>query len=332
MHLRNVELFCDVVTRRSFSEAAKANNVSQSAASQAVHMLEKRLGLSLIDRSKRPFELTPAGEVYFDGCRDLLDSFRTIEDSILSMADKVTGRVRVAAIYSVGLLQMDIYVRRFREQFPDAELSLEYLHPDEVYSRIQNDDADLGLVSFPKDGGEFASIDWKNQKMVAIVATDHRLADHRSISTEQLNGEDFVGFRRELTIGRQVNRWLRNAGIVVRIVHEFDTVENIKRAVEIGSGIAILPAPTVRREVESGSLVAIPVDGVDWYRPLGVIHRRHKRLSTAARKFVDLLLDDVEVFDKPIADIGGQTPGRATTPSNGHGNTDRNTITQQTKK
>ena len=68
MHLRNVEIFCDVVVRRSFSKAADAHNVSQSSASQAVHMLEKRLGSRLIDRSKRPFELTPAGQVYFDGC------------------------------------------------------------------------------------------------------------------------------------------------------------------------------------------------------------------------------------------------------------------------
>ena len=115
MHLRNVEIFCDVVTHGSFSKAAEAHEVSQSSASQAVHMLERRLGCKLIDRSKRPFELTPAGQIYYDGCRKILESFRHVEDRVQQMRNKVIGRVRMAAIYSVGLLQMDAYAKRVQD-------------------------------------------------------------------------------------------------------------------------------------------------------------------------------------------------------------------------
>src|SRR5262245_10145228 len=100
MHLRFVEVFCDVAQRRSFSKGAAAQNVSQSSASQAVSLLEKRLGTKLIDRSKRPLELTPAGRLYYDGCRDLLNRFRDIEDRVRRTQDRVAGTVRVAAIYS----------------------------------------------------------------------------------------------------------------------------------------------------------------------------------------------------------------------------------------
>src|SRR3989304_4379047 len=158
MHLRNVEIFCEVVSRGSFSKAADAHNVSQSSASQAVHMLEKRLGCRLIDRSKRPFELTPPGQIYYEGCRKILEDFRDIEDRVQQVRNKVVGRVRVAAIYSVGLLQMDAYVRRDESLYPDATLELEYLHPDDVHARVVNDEAALGLVSLPRGGGGCSGI------------------------------------------------------------------------------------------------------------------------------------------------------------------------------
>ncbi len=298
MHLRNVEIFCEVVARGSFSKAADAHNVSQSSASQAVHQLEKRLGCQLIDRSKRPLELTPAGQVYYDGCRKILESFRNVEDRVQQMRNKVVGRVRVAAIYSVGLLQMDSYVKRFESHFPDATLQIEYLHPDDVYTRVVNEEVDLGLVSFPRDGGEISCIPWQEQEMVIVVPPDHHFAGRDSVSVDELDGEDFVGFTPELTIRRQVDRWLKQARVSVNIVHVFDNVENIKRAVEIGSGIALLPAPTVRREVEAGLLEIVPVEGVKWFRPLGIVHKRNRTLTTAANKLVELLHEDPDTFQK----------------------------------
>jgi DNA-binding transcriptional LysR family regulator len=299
MHLRNVEIFCDVVSHGSFSKAAEAHEVSQSSASQAVNMLERRLGCKLIDRSKRPFELTPAGQIYYDGCRKILESFRHVEDRVQQMRNKVIGRVRMAAIYSVGLLQMDAYAKRYKALYPDVVLELEYLHPDAVYSRVLNDEADLGIVSFPRVGGEIASIAWQNQEMVLVVPPGHRHAagphfEEPSIPVQALDGETFVGFTSELTIRKQIDRWFKQERISVDLVHVFDNVENIKRAVEIGSGVALLPAPTVRREVEAGQLHAVHVEGVAWQRPLGIVHRRNRTLTNPARKLVELLGDRLE--------------------------------------
>jgi DNA-binding transcriptional LysR family regulator len=296
MHLRNVEIFCDVVTHGSFSKAAIENQVSQSSASQAVHMLEKRLGCRLIDRSKRPFELTAAGQIYYDGCRKILESFRHVEDRVQQMRNKVIGRVRLAAIYSVGLLQMDTYAKRYKTLFPDVVLQLEYLHPDEVYSRVLNDESDLGIVSYPRTGNEIASVPWQNQVIVLAVPRGHRYAGRPSVTPKELNGETFVGFTSELTIRKQIDRWFKQAGISVDFVHLFDNVENIKRAVEIGSGIALLPAPTVRREAETGSLFAVPIEGSPWHRPLGIIHRRNRTLTNPARKLVELLRESPELI------------------------------------
>ena len=147
LQLRDLELFCEVASLHSFSKAAKALGISQPVASETVKALEDRLGTPLVNRAKRPLELTLAGEIYFSGCRELLESFRQLEDRILQLRDKVVGPVRVAAIYSVGLLQMDCYVKQFEHLYPDAALELRYLHPSEVLECVLNDEADLGLVS-----------------------------------------------------------------------------------------------------------------------------------------------------------------------------------------
>ena len=313
MPLRTVELFCDVVALRSFSKAASERAVTQSSVSQSIAALEKRLAVQLIDRGKRPFELTPAGVVYHEGCRALLDEYRKLEDRVRQMVDKVVGKVRIAAIYSVGLSEMDRYVAKFREQFPEVELRIDYLHPDEVYRRVSADEADLGLVSFPKEGGEFTAQEWQQQPMVLVVPPDHKLVDEgreqSGVSVQALEGEDFVCFTEELKIRRQIDRWFKGEKISVNVVHSFDNIENIKRTVEIGSGVSILPEPTVRREVDAGTLVALQLKDVAWHRPIGVIHRRNKTLSTAASKFKELLKAPVDSLP-PVDRSNGHKNGR----------------------
>jgi len=293
VHLRNVEIFCDTVVHRSFSKAAEARGISQPAVSQAIQQLEERLGLTLIDRSKRPLELTPAGRVYYDGCRKLLDDFHDVEQRVQQLNGRVIGRVRIAAIYSIGLLQMAEYVQEFESRYPEVDLRVDYLHPDEVYSRVRRDEADFGLVSFPRDGGDVASIPWQHQEMGLVVPPRHPLAGQAIRKLADLQGARFVGFTPDLTIRRETDRLLKKHRVSVELVHEFDNVENIKRAVEIGAGAAILPLASVRREIEGGLLVAVHFQDVQFIRPLGIIHKRHKHLSMTAERFVQLLCEEL---------------------------------------
>jgi len=93
----------------------------------------------------------------------------------------------------------------------------------------------------------------------------------------------------ELKICQQIKRWLRDTAVRVNVAHTFDNIENVKRAIEAGAGISLLPRPTVAREVALGTLKAIPLEGVHWERPLGIVHRRHKQFSLAAKRFVEML-------------------------------------------
>ncbi len=151
MQLESLKIFCDVVRWSSFSRGAEENGISQSSASQAVHQLEARLGVKLIDRSKRPLVPTPQGKIYYEGCKELVERYLELENRVKALGDEdaVVGTVGVAAIYSVGLHHMSQYVKIFETRHPRASVRLEYLHPSRVLDRSdqRRGRAGPGLVS-----------------------------------------------------------------------------------------------------------------------------------------------------------------------------------------
>ncbi len=292
-----MKIFCDVVRQRSFSRGASAAGITQSAASQAVLQIEKRLGVRLIDRSKRPLELTPEGRVYYEGCRDLVERYAALEARTKSFQADVAGRLIVASIYSVGLYDMQRYVHEFQARWPSGTIRLDYTHPDKVCERVLNDEADLGLISCPRAPREFIAVPWRDEPMVLVCHPGHPFVRQGRIHLSQLQGENFVAFDSDLAVRRHVDRYLRESKVHVHVVMEFDNIEAIKRGVEIGAGVSILPEPTVRREVETGALMVVPVDGLELVRPLCIIRRRGKVLTPVMTGFIEMLTSPNGVAD-----------------------------------
>lgn len=293
MHLRSLKVFCDVVGRRSFSRAAAENDMSQSGASQIVNHLEEHLGVKLIDRSKRPFVLTPEGEVYYDGCRKIVQRYFALEEEVRTFHEEVSGRVSVASIYSVGLSHMNRFVQNFLRLYPKANVRVQYEHPDRVYELVENDQIDLGLVSYPRSSRTITATTWREEPMVLVCAPEHPLARQQTVRPEDLHGQEMITFDANLEIRHAIDGALAQRGLEVRVTMEFDNTETIKRAVEINAGVSVLPQPTVDREVAAGTLVARPIVGFSLTRPIGVIQRRGRELGSTARRFMQLLLSPV---------------------------------------
>jgi DNA-binding transcriptional LysR family regulator len=309
MQFESLKIFCDVVRWASFSRGATENGISQSSASQAVHQLEVRLGVKLIDRSKRPLVLTPQGKVYYEGCKELVGRYIELENRVQVQVDehKVIGTVGVASIYSVGMHHMSQYIKTFEEQLPEASVRLEYLHPTRVVERVAEGGADLGLISYPRKWPELTAIPWREETMSLAVHPSHRFAGRETVDIHELDGEAFVAFDSELSIRRAIDRCLRHHDVNVEVVLEFDNIENIKRAVEIPAGVSVLPEPSLAREVREGALAAVRISGQDpkyqLNRPLAIIHRRNDNLDMTASRFLELLTES-EV-DKPAARSSG---------------------------
>jgi len=289
MNIETIRIFCDVVQHQSFSRGAAANNVSQSAATQSVHRMERHFGLQLVDRSKRPFVLTPEGQACYEGFREVLDLYDAIESRVRSLRMEITGVVRVAAIYSVGLHDMSRCMQDFMRQYPKAKVRLEYLRPNKVYDAVMNGEVDLGIVSYPTATPELSVIPLRSERMVIVCPPGHPLTEHEAVTAEQLQGVDVIGFDRDLSIRKEIDRHLRQRSVNVHVAMEFDNIETIKQAVQIGAGVSILPEPTIRDDVLAGTLVGVRLIAPEVFRPLGIIYRQRRIFTPTVAKFVELL-------------------------------------------
>ncbi|MBI1790899.1 MAG: LysR family transcriptional regulator [Acidobacteria bacterium] len=285
----SIKLFRDIAQARSLSRGAEKNGISQSAASQHIQDLEKKLGTVLFDRSTRPFTLTEAGTLYQALARDVLRREEEFIAALDRLKSVVEGEVRVASIYSIGISELSSLKEEFSRRFPEAVLQVDYLRPDRIYEALLADQADLGLVSYPVATKELAVIPWREEEMAVVASPFHLLAQSAVLLPSDLAGHDFVGFDEELTIRRELDKFFRDQGVELRMTMHFDNIEMIKEAVALGSGVSILPKRTVAAEVEQGRLMTIPLLAPGLARPVGIVHRRRKRFNRAAQSFLELL-------------------------------------------
>jgi DNA-binding transcriptional LysR family regulator len=294
------KLFRDVAHARSLSRAAALNGISQSAATQHIQELEKRLGVQLLDRSTRPLGLTAGGKLYAELCRDVL---RREEDFVAALDEikaEAEGTVRVASIYSIGLTEMAWLRDEFQRLCPGAQLHVELLRPDKVYEAVLEDQADLGFISYPEHRRDLTVIPWREERMTVAVYPSHPLADREMLEPGDLDRQDFIAFDEEVIIRRELDRFFRNHGVAVSIVMQFDNIQSIKEAVVLGSGISILPERTIQAEVDQGRLVSLPLNAPELVRPTGIIHRKKKKLTRAGRQFLGLVVGAEETADAEL--------------------------------
>ena len=291
MNIDTMRIFCDVVLHQSFSRGALVNNISQSAATQSIHRLENHLGVQLVDRSRRPFNLTPEGQICYNGFRGILESYDTVMTMVQTLNGSESGNIRVGAIYSVGLHDMDQVMRYFIKSHPKTKVNLEIMHPDRVYQSVLTTEVDFGVVSFPATSAEISIVPLGAVSLVYVCRPDHELAGLEPLSLEQLHNTDFIAFTHDLMVRKEIDRHLRQRLTSVNIVAEYKNVETIKQAVKVGLGGAILPVNSVRTEVQLGTLVSIPIASPEMIQPLGVVHKQGKVFTSAMSEFISIMTE-----------------------------------------
>jgi len=294
VNLETLKLYCDVVRLRSFSRGAGANAVSQSAASQAIQQLETELDTALLDRSRRPLVATEQGRVFYEACRVLLQGFEKARAGLAAARERVEGTVRVAAIYSVGLHDMSRHMQPFMAAYPQARVRLECLHPHKVVEAVLEDEADVGILSYPVGTRTLTVLPLRAEPMVLVAHPAHRLARRRTVAPGDLQGEKFVAFDRDLSVRKAIDRALKQHDVEVEVVMEFDNVETIKQAIGINAGVSILPQPTVLKEAGMRTLAVVPLALPGLVRPVGIIHRRGRRLTPVVARFIEQLQAPVD--------------------------------------
>jgi len=258
----NLKLFRDIAQMKSISRGAMLNEVSQSAASQYMQEMERRLGVSLLDRTTRPLALTPAGKLFFDLCRDVLRREEQFQVHLDKLKGLVEGAVRVASIYSIGLSEMSRLQDEFAARFPHTQLHVDYLRPDKVYEAVMADQADLGLVSYPVGSKDLAVIPWREEEMAVAVPPSHPLAKEQLALPSALGQHAYINREPGSGTREVIDRYLAKAGVApdsLNVMVELGSPEAIKGLVATGLGFAIMSRVIVAKELQLGQLVQVPL-------------------------------------------------------------------------
>lgn len=291
MHIETLKVFCDLVDLESFSLAAERNFITQSAVSQQIRALEDKFKKRLLERirGRREVKLTAAGEVFYREARRVLDAYDQLQENLRGVVGKIGGTVKVATVYSVGLHELPQKVREFMTKFPSAKIDLEYQRTTRVVRDVMNGTVELGILAFPEPKRGLTITPMPDNRLVLIAPPDHKFATKKKIKVTDLSGQDFVHFERDVPTRKAMDKIFKANGVDVKKVAEFDNIETIKRAVEVGFGLAIVPEPAVSEARKAGTIAVIPLAEKYWTRSVGVIHRSDRNLSLAAKKFLHLL-------------------------------------------
>lgn len=289
MHIETLKMFCDLADLQSFSKTASKNLLSQSAVSQQLSQLEVTLKCQLVDRKKRPIQMTRAGRLLYQAAKDMLDRYNQLQTELNTLNSATSARVDVAAIFSIGMHTLPDYVKKFMVSHSGVNVHVEYLGVRKIYELVLSGEVDIGLVAVPRRDRRLEVYDFAEEPLVLACSPRHEFASETQIDVHRLQFERFIGFDRTVPTRGWIDSILERYGVVVRTVMEFDNIETIKRAVEINAGISILPETSMGQEVSSGIIRSIPFSNEHFTRPTGIILRKDKMLSPACRYFVEML-------------------------------------------
>jgi DNA-binding transcriptional LysR family regulator len=289
MQIESLKVFCDLAETESFTKAAQINEVTQSAVSQQISSLERQFKSLLIERSKKKFRLTREGQLLYDYSKQIIQTYEGLHSKIQEVKDIISGTIRVATIYSIGLHDLPPYIKRFLKDYPTVHVHVEYRRSNQVYDDIVSNVVDIGLVAYPAKDSRLEIVALRKDPMVLICHPQHPFAKLKSMKLKQITGQKFVAFEPDIPTRKALDKTLREESIEVKTVMEFDNIETVKRAVEIDAGISIVPHSTVVQEISKQTLAAVNVDHADMFRPLAAILKKGKVLSPAMRQFISII-------------------------------------------
>jgi DNA-binding transcriptional LysR family regulator len=289
MQIESFKVFCDLAETESFTKAAQINNVTQSAVSQQISSLERQFKSLLIERSKKKFRLTREGQVLYDYSKQINQTYDSLHNRLQEIKDIISGTIRVATIYSIGLHDLPPYLKKFLKLFPTVNVHVEYRRANQVYEDVFGNVVDLGLVAYPTRDPKLDVVPLRRDTLVLICHPHHPLAKAKSVKINQLAGQKFISFEPDIPTRKAIDKILKDHDVEVEIVMEFDNIETVKRAVEIEAGISIVPRGTITQEVAKQTLAEVKIEGHDLFRPLAAIYKRNKVLSPAMKQFLTML-------------------------------------------
>lgn len=299
MELNQLETFLAVAEEHSFSRAAARLHRTQPAVSQVIRKLEESVGETLFDRAARDGSLTAAGVLLRDYALRLLALRREAASALDELKNLERGHLQLAANEYTCMYLLPV-IDRFRHAFPHINVAVHRMLASHIPDELNLRTFELGVVSYRPDPEQYRTIAVYGDSLALIVSPHHPLAKVGRVSINDLGGETFIAHNVTSPLRRKVIEAFQRYRTPLNMGIELPTIDAIKRFVALGNGVALVPHLTVASELESGTLVRIPVDELEFKRVLRLVHRRHASLSYAARAFLRSVRTQAQELGPPF--------------------------------
>ena len=285
-----IKTFVSVAKTGSCAIAAKENSITQPAVSQHIRLLEKKVGSTLFDRHVKKMCLTPDGKIFFSHAENILKEYEDAKIQILGQRNQFNCKIRIATIYSIGLHELPLIVKKFLNSYPEITIHLEYYHSKSIYEMVLDRKIDFGLVAYPKRAHGVNVTIFAEDKLVLVQSSYQPVFKKKIINLSDLHHVKFVAFSTDTPTGKTIDKFLRKEKIHPRITHIYDNIETLKSAVEIGMGCSIVPKNTVTQEIKNHILDIVHVRNFNLKRQLGILYPYKKKLTKCDQVFYDAIM------------------------------------------
>jgi DNA-binding transcriptional LysR family regulator len=287
MTFEDLRVFVTVAAERSFSRAARKLRRTQPAVSQAIRRLEDSSGERLVDRSSRDGTLTDAGALLLDYATRLLRLADEAAGAVAELRDVRKGRVLIGANEG-GVHGMLPLIAAFQKEYPSVLVDVRRVHARQMAQEVLLRTVDFGVLTFNPSERELLSLLLGPDELVLLVPPQHPLAGRRQITMEEMGRQPVIAHNDPSPARDRVLRLYeqRHAPLNIRI--SLPSLDGIKRAVEMGLGVALLPRRCAQGEIARGQLVEVRVPELRSPRQIRFVYRRDGELSHAAQAFLDV--------------------------------------------
>jgi DNA-binding transcriptional LysR family regulator len=234
-------------------------------------------------------ELTAAGELLYRAARDIVDRYDQLNSEMNSLKSAAQSRINVGAIYSIGMHSLPEYIKRFMVKRPSINVHVAYFISEKIYELVLAGELDIGLVAVPRRDKRLDVYEFEDEPLVLACSSKHPLAKQSQIDIHKLQLERFIGFEEGVPTRDWIDGIFQRYNVVIRPAMEFDNIETVKRAVEINSGVSILPRTALSQELAAGTIKAIEFSNERFVRPTGILVRKDRVISQETRYLIELL-------------------------------------------
>ncbi len=294
MNLSELQVFLTVANERSFSRAATRLHRTQPAVSQAVRRLEESLNERLFDRSSKGGQLTEAGTVLLDYAKRLERLTHEAKGAMQELQDLRRGHVLIGANEAASHVLLPV-IKRFREEYPEAQVEVSRQPARQIAEEVLSRRLDFGVLTFsPRERG-LVGLTLGEDELVMLIHPEHALARRRKVTMEEFRQQTVIAHNDPSPARERVLRLYAERHTPINIQIALPSLDGIKRAVEMGLGVALLPKRCALSELASGQLKAVTVPGLQLPRKIQLVYRRSQEMSHAADAFLKVAKEVAQI-------------------------------------